>query len=214
MSGYNYLFGEIMASIYDIKPAFQNLLRPLANFLATKKITANQVTLITCFLSVCLGMWVSFCFTQVKYFLFMPVWFFLRMAMNAIDGMLAKEHGMKTKLGTILNEITDVVSDSALYFPFLFLNAAAMVPVNLFLLLSVISEMTGVVAVQIGVSRRYDGPLGKSDRAFVIGALALITGLGVNTEKWLGGFFLALVFLLVLTIFNRAKGALQEELVR
>ena len=33
--------------------------------------------------------------------------------------------------------------------------------------LTLVSEMTGVVAVQIGASRRYDGPMGKSDRAFV-----------------------------------------------
>ena len=32
-------------------------------------------------------------------------------------------------------------------------------------------EMAGVVAVQIGAERRYDGPMGKSDRAFTFGLL-------------------------------------------
>ena len=37
------------------------------------------------------------------------------MAFNAIDGMLAREFGQKSRLGAYLNELTDVVSDAALY---------------------------------------------------------------------------------------------------
>ena len=32
-------------------------------------------------------------------------WLFVRMALNAIDGMLAREHGQKSALGGILNEL-------------------------------------------------------------------------------------------------------------
>ena len=42
------------------------------------------------------------------------------MALNAIDGMLAREFNQKSRLGGYLNEITDVVSDAALYLPFAF----------------------------------------------------------------------------------------------
>ena len=35
---------------------------------------------------------------------------FLRMALNAIDGMLAREFNQKTNLGAYLNELTDVIS--------------------------------------------------------------------------------------------------------
>ena len=42
------------------------------------------------------------------------------MALNAIDGMLAREFIKKSRLGGYLNEITDVVSDAALYLPFAF----------------------------------------------------------------------------------------------
>ena len=43
------------------------------------------------------------------------------MALNAIDGMLAREFNQKSRLGGYLNEITDVVSDAALYLPFAFI---------------------------------------------------------------------------------------------
>ena len=42
-------------SIYALKPKFQNLLRPLVRQLAAISVTANQVTLIACLLSILLG---------------------------------------------------------------------------------------------------------------------------------------------------------------
>ena len=42
------------------------------------------------------------------------------MAMNAVDGMLAREFGQQSPLGAYLNELADVVSDTALYLPFAF----------------------------------------------------------------------------------------------
>ena len=50
--------------------------------------------------------------------LLLPRGCFARMALNAIDGMLAREHGQKIELGALLNELGDVVSDAALYLPF------------------------------------------------------------------------------------------------
>ena len=56
-------------------------------------------------------------------FLLLPLWLFVRMALNAVDGMLAREFGQKSRLGAYLNEISDVVSDAALYAPFAWLGA-------------------------------------------------------------------------------------------
>ncbi|CAG1772251.1 partial CDP-diacylglycerol---glycerol-3-phosphate 3-phosphatidyltransferase, partial [uncultured bacterium] len=44
-----------MASIYDIKPAFQNLLRPICQHLAQQGITANQITIAALLLSLIAG---------------------------------------------------------------------------------------------------------------------------------------------------------------
>lgn len=76
--------------------------------------------------------------------------------------------------------------------------------------LAVITEMTGVVGVQIGASRRYDGPMGKSDRAFVFGTLAFFYGLGLVPAAWLCWIFAAVAFLLMATIARRARAALAE----
>jgi CDP-diacylglycerol--glycerol-3-phosphate 3-phosphatidyltransferase len=70
--------------------------------------------------------------------------------------------------------------------------------------------MTGVIGVQIGASRRYDGPFGKSDRALVFGLLGLLLGLGVRLERVIPYVLGVMALLLVLTIWNRARQALRE----
>jgi CDP-diacylglycerol--glycerol-3-phosphate 3-phosphatidyltransferase len=77
-------------------------------------------------------------------------------------------------------------------------------------LLATVSEMTGVLMQTLGASRRYDGPMGKSDRAFIFGALGLAVGLGVPTGLWLTGVLAVVSALLALTIVNRAKQGLAE----
>jgi CDP-diacylglycerol--glycerol-3-phosphate 3-phosphatidyltransferase len=70
--------------------------------------------------------------------------------------------------------------------------------------------MTGVVAIQIGAQRRYDGPMGKSDRAFWFGLVALLLGMGLAPGRWSTGLLGLIVLLGVVTIVNRARRALAE----
>lgn len=199
-----------MPTIYDLKPRFQGLLRPATARLAQAGVSANQVTLAAALLSLLTGLCVALQPGARWPFLLLPVALFVRMALNAIDGMLAREHGMKTPLGAILNELGDVFSDLALYAPLAAVPGVAGRWAAGFLLLMVVSEMAGVVAVQIGASRRYDGPLGKSDRAFVIGVVGLLLGLGVTPGPWLDGLLLVLCLLALLTMVNRCRAALRE----
>lgn len=197
-------------SIYALKPRFQDLLRPLVRRLAGAGVTANQVTLLAAALSVALGLLLALRPQQSSLFLLLPALLFLRMALNAIDGMLAREFGQKSALGAYLNELCDVVSDAFLYLPFAFLPHFDATWVWAVIVLGVVSEMAGTVAVMTGASRRYDGPLGKSDRAFVFGALGLAIGLGLQPAPWIQWLFPALSALLVLTIANRVRGGLAE----
>ncbi|HXR34053.1 MAG TPA: CDP-alcohol phosphatidyltransferase family protein [Verrucomicrobiae bacterium] len=198
-----------MPSIYGLKAKFQGLLRPITNVLAHAGMTANQVTVSGMLLSFATGLAI-FHFRSMRVLLLLPAALFLRMAMNAIDGMLAREHNQKSALGAILNELGDVFSDAALYLPlatFLPFASALMVLIVLF---ATVSEMTGVVAVQIGASRRYDGPMGKSDRAFVFGALGLLLGLQLPIFRVVIPVQWIVLVLLLVTIVNRARGALRE----
>jgi CDP-diacylglycerol--glycerol-3-phosphate 3-phosphatidyltransferase len=196
-------------SIYSLKPKFQQLLRPMVRALERAGVTANQVTLFACAMSVAVGCLLTVRSADHRLMLILPVFLFVRMALNAVDGMLAREFGQKTDLGAYLNELTDVVSDAFVYLPFAFLPPFVPLLVGGVIVLAVISEMAGVVGVMVGGGRRYDGPMGKSDRAFAFGSLALCVGMGVKLPDWAGWVFPGLFALgLIHTIFNRINNGL------
>jgi len=197
-------------TIYDLKPAFQDLLRPICKSLANAGVSANQVTVAAMAISLLVGGLFAAYPTSAWAAFLLPIWLFLRMALNAIDGMLAREHNMKSALGGMLNEIGDVISDTALYLPFALVPGLAPQLVIAVVLISIFTEMAGIVAIQIGASRRYDGPMGKSDRAFVFGLLALLLGLGVETGWWMNAGLGVVALLTAWTVINRCRKALAE----
>ena len=167
-------------TLYDLKPAFQAWLRPAAGKLAAAGITANQVTIAALVVSVAVGGTVTIMATiadSTWAFLLLPAWLPLRMAMNAIDGMLARDFGQASALGAYLNELSDIVSDAALYLPFAFVAPFGAWSVGAVIVAACVSEMAGALGPLVGGKRRYDGPMGKSDRALVFGALGLCIGL-------------------------------------
>jgi phosphatidylglycerophosphate synthase len=204
-----------VATLYRLKPRFQALLRPLVGRMAAAGITANQVTLGACLGSVLVGLlliaWGSI---HPVLFLLVPIWLFLRMALNAVDGMLAREFGQKSQLGAYLNEITDVVSDALLYAPFALVAPFGPLEVGLAILLAAISEMAGLQGLTLGASRRYDGPFGKSDRALAFGALGLWIGIGGARPDWLHWVMPLMALLLAVTIVNRVRAGLVEARAR
>jgi CDP-diacylglycerol---glycerol-3-phosphate 3-phosphatidyltransferase len=199
-----------MPSIYDVKPKFQALLRPGTGRLARLGVTANQVTLLAAGLSITIGGLVCIYADARWPLLLIPVVLLIRMMLNAIDGMLAREHQQQTQMGAMLNELGDVISDSVIYLPLAFVAGLDPHLIVGIVVLAVISEMTGVVAVQIGASRRYDGPMGKSDRAMAFGAITLLLGLGLDAGRWTAIVLWLILVGLIFTVFNRARGALRE----
>jgi CDP-diacylglycerol--glycerol-3-phosphate 3-phosphatidyltransferase len=199
-----------LATLYSLKPRFQGLLRPIVRRLAKAGATANQVTLAAAGGSLVVGAIVGAAAPARWPFLLLPVWLLIRMALNAIDGMLAREFGQKSRLGAYLNELSDVVSDAALYAPFAWLPTFGPLWTGLVILLAALTEFAGALGPTIGASRRYDGPLGKSDRAFVFGALGLWAGLGGPLPEWAMLLFVAVAVLLAVTVANRVRGGLAE----
>jgi len=200
-----------MLSIYNLKSHFQSLLRPINTTLVKQGITANQVTIFALIISAIAGLSITIFPTSKFPLLCLPLVLFVRMALNAIDGMLAREHNMKSALGAILNELADVLADTFIYLPFALVTNVSALLIVIVVILSIIAEMTGVIGIQIGACRRYDGPMGKSDRALAFGILAFVLGLGINLDSVIISVYLFIILvLLVYTIYNRIKNALGE----
>ncbi|NIE76493.1 CDP-alcohol phosphatidyltransferase family protein [Pantoea sp. Tr-811] len=199
-----------MPSIYQLKPRFQALLRPAVQRLHARGVSANQVTLGAALVSVLLGLLLA-AFSHITWlFLLVPVWMLLRMAFNAVDGMLAREFGQQTRLGAYLNELCDLVADAALYLPFALVAGISPALVVLVVIAALISEYAGVMGPLAGASRRYDGPMGKSDRAFAFGVLGFGVALGLLNASWSNGLLVVILLLSLYTLYNRVRQGLAE----
>lgn len=196
-----------MPTLYQLKPAFQARLRPLADRLADAGVTANQITLLAAALSTATGLVVAAFAFHLLVFLLMPVVLLVRMVLNAVDGMLAREHGQASKLGMYLNELCDVVSDLALILAFATLFPAW--GVVAFAITAMLVEFAGVLGVAAGSGRNYAGPFGKSDRALVLGVIAFLIACGLWFQAIVPFVFPVMATLSVVTAINRIRGGLR-----
>jgi len=163
-----------MLSIYKIKPRFQQLLMPLLKLLKRFGISPNFITIFSIFFSFVISYFFWNASDNSSYFLIVAFGLLLRMMLNALDGMMARIYNLQSKLGEVLNEVGDIVSDVAIYFPLIIFESLRIEIAIIFILLSIINEFCGLMAKVISGERRYDGPMGKSDRAFLIGIICIV----------------------------------------
>ncbi|MFQ5786026.1 MAG: CDP-alcohol phosphatidyltransferase family protein [Alphaproteobacteria bacterium] len=196
--------------MFDSKPFFQRRLRPAARTFARAGVTANQVTGATIALS-CAGGAVILAYPGALWPLWLvPAVLLVRLAFNHIDGMLAREHGMKTPLGGMLNELADVVADAALYLPLATVPGVPAAPLVAVVMLGVVVETAGLAALAIAAERRNDGPLAKKPRGLAFGSIALALALGVAPGPWIDATLAALAVLAFVTVVRRVHAAIAE----
>ena len=197
-------------SIYALKGRFQALLRPGVRRMAALGITANQVTVTAALVSVLVAALVwEYAPAQPLLYLLLPTWMLLRMALNAVDGMLAREFGQQSRLGAYLNELSDVIADATLYLSLLSVAGVQGHLLWTFVVLSALTEYAGVLGLMVGADRRYDGPMGKSDRAFVVGVLGLLLAMGWISAAAVDAVVLIAAVLCVLTVIRRVRAGLR-----
>lgn len=197
-----------MPTLYALKPAFQDRLRPLVGKLAAMGITANGITILAALLSITAGTAIALLPGWRIVLLLIPIVLFVRMVLNAIDGMLAREHGQASTLGMYLNETCDVASDLALILPFAAFPQFGGRGVVAFAIAAVLTEFAGVLGIAAGIGRNYGGPFGKSDRALALGVVAVLAAAGLWPPAIAPFVFPAMATLSLLTAINRIRAGL------
>ena len=100
--------------LYLQKGNFQKVVR----WLAGSWMSANQATFFgVCFVVLAaVGFYVGLTGENCRWFLLLvPIFLVLRMAMNALDGMLAREYNTGSVAGELCNEGLDIVGDTICY---------------------------------------------------------------------------------------------------
>ena len=197
-----------MISVYKLKPKFQQLLHPLLVWLHRRGVTANEITVVAIVFSFGIGVLFWEASAVPLFFLALPIGLLVRMILNALDGMRAREFGQTSRLGEVLNEVGDVVSDVFIFFPLLKYHSESLYWVVAFIVLSVLNEFAGVIGKVLGGQRRYEGPMGKSDRALLMGIYGLLAYFGVEIQAYSQVVFAIVIALLLLSTFTRLKKGL------
>jgi CDP-diacylglycerol--glycerol-3-phosphate 3-phosphatidyltransferase len=199
-----------MISVYKIKPKFQAFLLPVLQLLHRMGVTANGITWSGIILSALSG--VAFWYHPSGYMLALtPIVLFVRMAINALDGMMARKYNQQSKAGELLNELGDIFSDLFIFVPLFQLVNVNQSVLFVFIFLAVISEFAGVMGKVMSGERRYDGPMGKSDRALLLGLFCLIAYFNDGILNYSSHIFSCASALLVLSTSIRISKSLKSS---
>jgi len=193
----------IRISSYALKNGFQHLLTPAMERLIAWRVTPNRITLLTCIVCVLYAVAMAVAYMTRILLILMPMFLLLRMALNALDGMVATASGMKTPWGSVLNEVCDVISDAALLAAFVVILPGHRVLLLVLLFISLLIEFVSLALYQAIRVRPFSGPFSKSDRAIFMACLALLAWAAPDAGGWLDSLIGLGLLLALVTLWNR-----------
>lgn len=190
--------------IYGVKPKFQQALGGIEAGLVRRRVHPDYLTLGALALSGAGGaaLWASHWSRWLL--LFIPVVTIGRTALNALDGLVARDTGLARPWGEVLNECCDRLSDVALLVGVSFalgsdarLGAVTIVVMLLCSYLSIASKAAGG-------KRQYGGIMGKADRMILL-SIASVIAVALPGDRVLTVYLLVVLAGLLPTILVRAR---------
>lgn len=160
-------------SIYRLKPRFVRRLRRVEDALVARGVSADALTAAAVAVSVATGSAIAAggLLDLPLVWLAVPPLVLVRLALNALDGSVARRSGTARPFGAALNEAGDRLSDAATIGA-----CAAVAPPALAagaLACAFLASLAGVTALAVAGARDSGGPMGKADRGAVLACAAL-----------------------------------------
>ena len=197
--------------IYAIKPAFQRSLKPIERVLVDNKVHPTPINLAALVLSIIGGCSLAYSGEYQWLLIIVPFVAFLRTALNALDGMVARELDVANReFGEVLNETLDRISDAALLFGLTLASYTSLTLGAVATITVLITSYLSIVSKAAGGSRQYGGVMGKADRMIVLGAgsvVLLATGYAPT-----GDIMLAIILFGTLITFVQRFVSIRKEL--
>lgn len=165
------------AGLYSIKPWFVRKLRRLEDALVARRVHPNAITGGAVGVSVLAGAALAAggLTHEPAWWLAIPPLALARLALNALDGAVARRTGRGGPSGMVINELGDRVSDTAMMVP-----AGCFVRPGLVLgavAAGYLTSITGLLGAAARGERLQGGPMGKADRVAVLAAAAVVAAL-------------------------------------
>ena len=179
--------------LYAAKPGFQSLLAPIADWCAEHRIHPDSLT----FAAVSCGMFGGLALTLSpslpSLLLTIPLFVAARLALNALDGMVALRRGVARSWGKYLNELCDRLADLAFLLPLALVPGANQLLTTAALCATLTVSFAGVLSEAAGAGRQFGGLMGKADRMAWLGLAAVASFVlgSFGPLQWLPAVLLA-----------------------
>lgn len=170
-----------MMGLYSIKPWFVRRLRRIEDALVERRVSPDSLTIAAVAVSVAAGAAIAAGGVMSRPFLWLlvPPLGLVRLALNALDGAVARRTGSGRPFGEVMNEIGDRLADIALIAPLGFVTGP--VPAFTALTCALLTSAAGSAARLVAGERANGGPMGKADRVAVVAFAAAAGALSGST---------------------------------
>ena len=198
--------------IYSIKPKFQRVLEPIESWCVAHHVSPTAINMAGLVFAVLLGLALYFSSMQHLLLFLVPVFAFVRTALNALDGLVSRKMGVASGYGEVLNEFSDRISDAVIFMGLAFSEVADTVLGLILVIVILLNSYLSIASKAAGGSRQYGGIMGKADRMFYLSVAAVAIGLTGRVELW--DVFLLLSIAGVLITLVQRFVSIREELTR
>lgn len=198
-----------MAGMYAVKPAFQRSLGGIERWLVARRVHPDWLTYLALVLSIVGGACLYVAPERPWLLLAVPGVTLVRTALNALDGLVARDTGLARPWGEVLNEFCDRLADLALIGG-LALAAPATLALGVgVVVLMLLASYLAILSKAAGGRRQYVGPMGKADRMVAL-TIAAPLGLVLPLELVYDGFLAVVGVGLALTLVARAQATYRD----
>jgi archaetidylinositol phosphate synthase len=190
--------------IYSTKSKWQQALRPLVAFCARNQVYPDVFT----YGAVVLSFVGAFAFLRAgarrAWLWLVPPCVLVRLLLNLMDGLVAREMGLASAWGEVKNEFGDRVADTAIFLGLGFGGYVDVRLVTLALALILCVSYLGILGKALGAVRVYGGIFGKGDRMISLAVFTLYPLFGGDLASY--NWYLALAALAAtVTIVQRLR---------
>lgn len=166
--------------IYIVKPRFQQALHGVEDLLVARRVKADWLTAAAVAAAALAAIIHLTGWAQHAPALWLiPPLALIRLALNALDGQVARRTGTARPWGAVLNEMGDRAADVLFLAPIALVGGVPAALGLAALCAMLLSSLSGVLAASLGLGRLTLGVFAKADRMLALAALyplALIAG--------------------------------------
>ena len=165
-----------MSGLYAIKPWFVSRLRRVEDIFVARGVSPDRISLAAVVASVLCGLALALggALGEPRLWLLVPPLALARLALNALDGSVARRLENGSPFGEVVNEMGDRAADAAMLASLGFVVTPALALGALSAALC--ASAAGLLGSATGGDRLSGGPMGKADRVAVIVCASVVAG--------------------------------------